>query len=224
MLEFNEVVPRRNFPGIEDAIAELDQPDIVWFRGHVSTHQLVPSFLRLNRFRPHSKNAQRDKSDMYATEAASNLHQLITMHNTYFATPLLAWTQDLLVALFCALVRECNAPSVFVLDPISLNNMSGIGGIVELGCPDTISDHLGNPIRNLILPASPLAIKRASCGRRTVDMESIFTLHGQSARPLEEQCPECVRKVDLSGDEVQFAADYILSRPFGPQHQRLSRL
>lgn len=45
-------------------------------------------------------------------------------------TRLLAWTESLNVALFCALTRE-SKPTVFVLDPVKLNTYREIAGIVK---------------------------------------------------------------------------------------------
>jgi hypothetical protein len=44
-----------------------------------------------------------------------------------------------------------------------------------------------------------------------VRTEGIFTLHGTSVLPLEEQCAECVKKIVLTEEEKFLAEEGILS-------------
>jgi len=186
------------FRSIERAIAELGSPDVIWFRGHARHHRLLPA---LFRFSDGAANEQflidryrARMSDREVGPGDSSLAMLIGLHHSYVPTRLLAWTESLHVALFCALVRE-SEPAVFVLNPLALNAQSKTDGIIKL---------LPYPP-----PERPMAIDG-----RTPDSEAetfLFTLHGTNELPLEEQCPDCVRKVVLTAEEISFAEQVILS-------------
>ena len=200
------------FRSIERAIAELGFPDVIWFRGHARHHRLLPALFRfsggaanerylINQYRGHM-------SDSGVSSANNSLATLIRLHHSYVPTRLLAWTEVLHVALFCALVRE-SEPAVFVLNPLALNAQSKTDGIIKLHSnPGPTCEILNWPQEGL-LPERPVAID----GRapETEPETFLFTLHGTNELPLEEQCPDCVRKVVLTGEEISLAEQVILS-------------
>jgi hypothetical protein len=191
-----------SFARIDEAIAQLDHPNAVWFRGHSASHQLLPWLFRFSGALENevtiAKRFQRlpDKRN----SPSSGLQALIAMHHAYLPARLLAWTENLEIALFCAFAREAASPTIFVLNPIELNRLSNITGILRVEDrsqrPIYFSDWPSDPS----LPQSPIAVD----GRlefREAGLDTIFTVHGTDPRPIEEQCPRCVRKVVLTEKE-----------------------
>ena len=203
----------KQFVGIESAIGELGAPDTIWFRGHVNEHRLLPSLYRLwadlendHRFASPDQHGKIDQTEKYG----NRFDELVAMHHSYVPTRLLAWTKQLNVALFCALIRESNKPAVFVLDPVALNTLSNITSVID---PD-VDNHTGDRLLESHYLSSaikhPIAIERQAHGAASA-RDNSFTLHGQNRLPLEEQCPDCVRRVLLTEEETSFAREYVLS-------------
>ena len=191
------------FRSIECAIAELGQTDAIWFRGHAQQHRLVPALFRFSGGAVHERkiiDQYRHLSGVGLRTTAHDLSMLIALHHSYVPTRLLAWTESLHVALFCALVRE-SEPAVFVLNPVALNAHSKAQGIIKVNSYPP----------SLWLPERPVAIDGRSTEREAVETELIFTLHGTNELPLEEQCPDCVRKIVLTKEERSLAEEVILS-------------
>jgi hypothetical protein len=188
------------FGGIERAIADMGDPAIVWFRGHVDGHQLLPSLYRFSE----------ERLNMSHAEAVSDHTTPAAAYRSYRPTRLLAWTEQLPVALFCALVRESGHPTVFVLDPIALNKLSRIEGIAtpnsHLPCS---SDFF---LRSELLLEHPIAIHDRTPRTEASLVEEVFTLHGRNRLSLDQQCPDCVRKVVLTEDEKLIAENRVLFR------------
>lgn len=197
---FNMRALHHCFSSIERAIADLASTDSIWFRGHARQHRLVPALFRFSGGAANERKIIDQYRHHISDVSRHGLSMLIALHHSYVPTRLLAWTESLHVALFCALVRESD-PAVFVLNPIALNACSEIDGIIKVNS-HTPSDR---EILNA-LPERPVAIDG-----RSADTELIFTLHGKSELPLEEQCPDCVRKVVLTEEERSLAEQVILS-------------
>jgi hypothetical protein len=207
--------PQHPFRGIEGAIMELGYSETIWYRGHAREHRLVPAQYRLLAGAEDERRiVERYRQHMFGSDIDTSKHRLtmlIAMHHSYMPTRLLAWTESLHVALFCALIRESNEPAVFVLDPVALNAYSEITGIMKLD-PHirTGFEFLHWPTESL-LPRYPIAIDGRSTQHDVAGKEGIFTLHGQNQLPLEEQCSDCVRKVVLTEEEKLLAKEGILS-------------
>ena len=208
-----------SFPSIECAIAELGSTDSIWFRGHARQHRLIPALYRFPSGAANESNIieqyRRYTSDSGVRTAGRGLSMLITLHHSYVPTRLLAWTESLHVALFCALVRE-SYPAVFVLNPVALNAHSKIEGILKVDSHPPSDCELLNWPNHSWLPEQPIAIDGRSTESDAIETEFIFTLHGTNELPLEEQCSDCVRKVVLTKEERLLAAEVILSVRWGP--------
>src|SRR5262245_19724804 len=203
------------FGGIGKAIALLGYPDTIWYRGHCAGHRLLPALYRF----PQGVENEIQIVERYSGATASSevetsgnsIAALITLHHSYVPTRLLEWTERLHVALFCALVRESDSPTVFVLDPVALNTQSKIAGIVELDS-------------NFRLPCQHPRWPNESSSRehpvaivaRSAETEAMFTLHGANCLPLEEQCPDCVRKVVLTQEDKSWAEQVVLFQTWEP--------
>lgn len=197
--------------GVDAAIAELGHPAKVWFRGHGKEHHLVPSLFRFqgvaekeyrifSRFQSRSRDQRRGKQ-------SSGLAALIAMHEGYVPNRLLAWTERLHVALFCALIRESDEPTVFVLDPVALNRVSNVLGVLTYGSRALDDLGVSSWPRGTALPNSPLAVDPRSGANGALET---YTLHGKNSLPLEQQCPHCVCKVVLTDEERHSAVTSIV--------------
>jgi len=204
-----------SFSSIESAIAKLGYPGIIWFRGHTAAHRLIPALFRF----PHGAKKESQIVELYECHSpnknekstAYGLMTLLEMHHNYFPTRLLAWTESLHVALFCALVRESNNPTLFILDPVALNAFSKIDGIRKLDSFIPIGSNLSCLISQSAQYEYPIAIDGDITKNKIVGTENIFTFHGTDERSLEEQCPNCVIKVILTEEEKSYAENGILS-------------
>ena len=207
---------KQRLSGIEAAKVELGNPKRVWFRGHGSEHHLLPSLFRfpggeegeqrvLERFRHHTSNVS-------PKPLRGRLGALLAMHDSYVPTRVLAWTERLDVALFCALVRESDHPTVFVLDPVALNAISNVAGVVTLDSKALEDFGLSSWTNQLALPGSPLAVDTRSPLEKFPERETVYTVHGKDKLPLEQQCAHCVRKVVLSDEERFEAVALVLNR------------
>lgn len=201
--------------GIDNAIAELGYPDTVWYRGHSAAHRLIPT---LWRFFNETENASQivEQPEMNASVSSNNrlldyFSRLIRLHHSYSPTRLLEWTENLYVALFCAMVRESGQPAVYVLDPVALNTISNIAGVI---CLDALTENDSDGIGGLsetCLPVHPIAIDNHPVAQKGVRNDSIYTLHGTNFQPLEDQCPSCVRQVLITEEERSLVIKGLLS-------------
>ena len=202
---------KQPFKSIDEAIAQLGQPETIWLRGHTEMHRLVPWLLRLrggldveaqiaNRFLCRDTRLRKSFHD---------LESIIEMHNSYVPTRLINWTDSLYVAVFCALAREFEAPTIFVLNPLELNRLSGLGEIPSINSLNRVSTYLSGWPTKLMLPDAPVAV-RSSLGHLS-SSRAFYTLHGSDPRPLEEQCFDCVKKVVLTDKERSMATEYVLA-------------
>jgi hypothetical protein len=137
---------------------------------------------------------------------------VIKMHHSYAPTRLLAWTASIKVALFCALVRESENKCVYVLDPVRLNRLSSVNGVIGLeaaGAFDYRSIYWSDSADRLVHPVAVMLPLETAQGRTD---RSLFTVHGAAVEPLEQQCPESVFKVVLDKAAQEWAEDIVLSR------------
>jgi hypothetical protein len=203
------------FDGVESAIAELGYPETIWFRGHGGEHRLLPSLFRFSVGMENERRiVERYQHHTFGSSAKTLGHGLMTliaMHHSYVPTRLLAWTERLGVALFCALVRESNTPTVFVLNPVALNVLSNITGIVRTDSHAWADCQFLDWPNESAWPEHPVAIDGRSREQEGAAIDTIFTLHGRNRLPMEEQCSACVRKVILTEEEKSLAKAYILS-------------
>jgi hypothetical protein len=197
-------------PELNRAIIQLGSPPVVWFRGHSADHQLLPWLFRLpgalqremDIIRQFQRMAERRR------EPTAGISALVAMHHAYLPQRLLAWTMDLRIALFCALAREGTSPAIFVLDPLGLNAVSGLENIIAAQSTPPVP-YIHEWPHTRVQTRAPIAIN-AWTKTAPASADTLFTVHGTDLRPLEEQCPESVRKVLLTPSDYAHAADFLL--------------
>jgi hypothetical protein len=202
---------------IENALAAMGNPRTIWFRGHTATHRLLPSLFRFSEGVANERRIiEAFRRNFTAAEFSGHvLDTLVALHHSYAPTRLLAWTDRLEVALFCALVRESDEAALFLLDPIALNSNSQIAELVTMDSHDRSAREFLDGVVKFSWGQRPVALTaRASCSPNLI-ADSSFTLHGTDSRSLDAQFPGCVRKVVLTASDKALAAERVLARATG---------
>lgn len=127
-------------------------------------------------------------------------------------TRLLDWTEVVGIAVAFALYdsREDSEDSaIYVLNPAALNKKSG-PAIIRQAPADTAFDYKavywhGNPFT----PNYPIAFKPLLQNDRLVAQRGTFTIHGSNPLPLDEQAPDCVRRVIITSAAKPGAREFL---------------
>jgi FRG domain len=190
---------------LQQARGEIGNPEEVWYRGHSRLrYVLTPSLLRSTL----GLAKEQGLFDDYARSASRLLpsrsndwERLFDMQHYGIPTRLLDWTEVVGIAVAFALYdsREDNEDSaIFVLNPAALNRKSGQAAIKQAPAEPTFDYKAvywhGNPFT----PNYPIAFRPLLQSDRLVAQRGTFTIHGSDPRPLDEQAPDCVRRIIIS--------------------------
>jgi hypothetical protein len=134
-------------------------------------------------------------------------------------TRLLDWTEVLGIAVAFALYDSSDdeEPSaVFVLNPCFLNKKSGQPAIKHAPA-EAAFDYKniywhGNPFT----PSYPIAFKPKLLNDRLVAQHGTFTIHGSNMSPLDEQAPDCVRRIVLTPAAKPEAREFLRHAALDP--------
>jgi hypothetical protein len=195
---------------IDGFLTDHGKPDEIWFRGVAkSAYTLTPALLR------YEDGAQKERRlfDLYTNALPgdpgrrdSDWGLLFDMQHYGVPTRLLDWTKSLGVAVFFALRDdEIDSPSIYLLRPLLLNGKNGNKLVEfvpdkedfkyrEIYCPLEDEARMKGPL-NVV--TYPLAISPRFPNSRIQRQQGVFTIHGKSTAPLEEQCPEVIGKITL---------------------------
>jgi len=204
---------------IRAAKESLGNPKIIWYRGHSDANwNLLPNIFRI----PDSSNSlELEKMAFFEFKSiASRLFEsrrsdweiLFDMQHYWVPTRLLDWSEVLGIAIAFILhndYEDIGDSAVFVLDPTRLNNMSGIREIKSL--PDDINfEYRSIYWENKPFAARyPIAITPPMQTERIFAQRGVFTIHGDDSSPLEEQCPDTVKKVILRREAKNAAREFL---------------
>lgn len=191
-----------------------------FYRGHADSRwPLLPSLFRLQG-RTSLRDLESDLFFEFQARARELHHQSLTEWDILFhmrhhgvPTRLLDWTESLGIALFFA-VNEMpdpnDTPCVWLLNPYRLNEASVYERDLytprNLGWDRKERDYYD--YGELLVEAEPfdwkkpVAIYPQQKSARMAAQRGWFTIHGQSTKPLEKQCPKVVRKVVIKSEAV----------------------
>ncbi len=167
--------------------------DEIWYRGCSNgRYKLLPSLLRYS----HGLNVEMRLWRQYCRlKGAGGWNTLFEMQHYFVPTRLLDWTTDSNVALYFALNPEdCSRPSVYVLNPWILN-----GGAVAEQARDSYPENYAD---GACAQDGPLAIEPPFINARIKAQSSVFTVHRKSDRPIDDLCPQALKKIMLVCDDL----------------------
>jgi FRG domain-containing protein len=195
---------------VRRAKQELNNPQLLWYRGHAKhVYLLLPSLLR-NRAWPDKERVlfeEYERSAAHIVGPTSNAWEMLEdMQHYGIPTRLLDWTDVLGVAVAFALydADDSDASAIYVLDPVKLNDKSGVAGVksvVPNSSREGSSYHFdytevyweGRPFS----PIYPIAIQGRLHNERLRAQSGTFTVQGTNAAALEAQVSDVLRKIVL---------------------------
>lgn len=202
--------------GLQQARNEIGNPEEVWYRGHSRLrYVLTPSLLRS----PRGLAKEQDLFNDYArsashliTQRSSDWERLFDMQHYGIPTRLLDWTEVVGISVAFALYdshEDIEDSAVYVLNPAALNRKSG-QPTVKQAPADPAFDYKavywhGNPFT----PNYPIAFRPLLQNNRLVAQRGTFTIHGSDPRPLDEQAPDCVRRVIITSAAKPGAREFL---------------
>jgi len=193
------------FEAVRAARADLGDPKVTWYRGHSRPqYVLIPSLLRF----PEGLAKEQELFDDYDRSASHLLpkrdndwERLFDMQHYGIPTRLLDWTEVLGISVAFALYdsrREEENAVIFVLDPLALNKSSGLKAIKQ-GPGDARFEYKSIYWNNDPFAANyPIAFSPRLQSDRLVSQRGTFTIHGSNLEPLDQQVPNCVRRILLT--------------------------
>ena len=201
---------------IRNAREKLGAPETVWYRGQAKTsYSLTPSLLR----RSDGIAKERllfDEYEQYANHLQGRKENdwelLSDMQHHGIPTRLLDWTDVLGVAVAFALYDSNDDnidSSVYVLDPLALNKMSGVDEIKRAANDPEFSYKnvywRGRPFA----PIFPIAVDTIYHNDRLRAQRGGFTIQGRDIKPIDQQAPNAVLHIVLPATAKLEAREFL---------------
>lgn len=208
---------------VKAARAELRNPKVVWYRGHAkSSYSLLPSLFRNIDWVGHESSLfneyERFSQNLVGVDK-NDWEILQDMQHYGIPTRLLDWTDVLGIAVAFALLEapdDADDAAVYVLDPVRLNNASGVSGVKRASTdPDFRYKSIyweGKPFA----PVLPIAIDGRLHSQRLMAQRGNFTVQGRGREPLDSQVPDVVIKVQLPASAKSDARDFLEDANLNP--------
>ena len=100
------------------------------------------------------------------------------------------------------------SPCLWLLDPYKLNEIStGSSILYDISTVSDQGGHKGFNTHNVISNSCgfeiPYAIRPPHGNSRISAQRGLFTVHTESGKPLEELCPEVVRKIEIPKESIK---------------------
>ena len=204
---------------VQQAKAELGNPEVLWYRGHAnSKFYLVASLLRYTNGLDKEKQLFTDFrkfSDRILKRRDSEWETLFEMQHFGVPTRLLDWSETFGIALFfAASYNQSHHPgqdaAIYLLNPLALNRISGIRQIFvvprdenEFGYTKIYWEH------SPFAATAPVAIEPIFINDRMLAQRGMFTVHHDNIDPIEDVFPKAIKKVILPATVIPAALEFL---------------
>ena len=201
---------------VKQAENELGNPREIWYRGHSQeSWKLNPSLLRYSDW----ENKEKELFFEFS-QTASRLFDkrnneweiLFDMQHYWIPTRLLDWTTVMGVAIAFILHADYEGAEnscLYILDPRSLNQLSGRNEIISLP-DDKKFDYKSiywehNPVKI----EKPIAVRPHQQSARLLAQKGVFTVHGNLNDSFENSATDCYRKIVLPNEAKEEARIFL---------------
>ena len=203
---------------INNVTTELSK-GVVWYRGHSdSAFKLLPTLKRQLGYINEAGMFYDYKSHAAGINGSNkdDWELLLDMQHYGLPTRMLDWTSSLGTAMYFALKDNPVSPCIWLLDPFSLSLKStNEETIFDVSVMNHTNSNLNTNFNvfHLITNKSafnvPFAIQPPHGNRRIAAQRGMFSVHGNSSLPIEEQCPEAVRKIIIPNSLIKPISQYL---------------
>ncbi len=201
---------------VKTAKETLPNPERVWFRGQSNaSYPLLPSLLR-------SQDGIGKESLLFKTfvqysykvfqRRTSDWETLFDMQHYGLPTRLLDWSDTLGIATFFAVNyrnEKSRAAAMYVLDPLALNSYGGIDTVPFIPEDQDFDYRKIYWEKRPFAPKYPFAVQPLFQNDRIIAQSGMFTIHGDDVSPIEDLCPNAVRKIRLADSAIQEAHEFL---------------
>lgn len=201
---------------VKQAESDLGSPKEIWYRGHSNDAWLLtPSLMREDNYAVKEKELfnefQKTASRLF-DKRSNDWESLFDMQHYWIPTRLLDWTTVMGVAVAFILYDAANenqSSSLYVLDPLSLNRLSGRNDVINVpedkGFEYTKMywDHLPVKIEK------PLAIRPGQQSDRIRAQKGVFTVQGNSQSGFEDTATTTYKKIVMPVEAKEEAKDFL---------------
>jgi hypothetical protein len=204
---------------MKQARTDLGNPDVLWYRGHPNSNfYLLATLLRYRNGLTKEKHlftSFRKFSDRILKRRDSEWETLFEMQHYGVPTRLLDWSETFGVALFFAATynqghHPDNDAAIYLLDPIALNKLSGIGEIFTVPRDESKFGYTKIYWEHTPFAAhAPIAIEPIFINDRMLAQRGVFTVHHDEIDPIEDKFPTAIKKVILPNAAIPAAMEFL---------------
>jgi hypothetical protein len=203
---------------VKEAKSVLSNPSQLWFRGQShAAFSLLPSLLRVQNG-PSKEKLLFQKFLQYSFRSfprrVSDWETLFDMQHYGIPTRLCDWSENLGIATFFAVNYRSSSDveedaAIYILDPFALNNYSGRADVPFV--PDDVEFDYKRIYwdKRPFAPVYPIAIQPLFQNDRILAQKGMFTIHGDDTAPIEELCPNAVKKIALTPKAIEEAQEFL---------------